>query len=136
MEHLIFWYVLMISSCWVKTNITTKSTEGQTDGSKEVVLEVNAFFTCCYQTTGQSEALAVTFTDLKCIHQETRNCLNSGNASYRADQNLLPSCLLAKNVKTKQYKSMIVPIILYGCETWSLPLRQEHGWTVSQNVCT
>lgn len=98
MEHLIFWYVLMISSCWVKTNIRTKSTEGQTDGAKEVVLEVNTdrrkyIFTCCYQTTGQSEALAATLTDLKRIHQETRNCLNSGNASYRADQNLLPSCL-------------------------------------------
>jgi hypothetical protein len=31
----------------------------------------------------------------------------------------LSSCLLSKNVKTRIYKSIILPLVLYGCETWS-----------------
>jgi hypothetical protein len=31
------------------------------------------------------------------------------------------------------YKTVILPVILYGCETWSLTLREEHGLRVFQN---
>jgi hypothetical protein len=41
-------------------------------------------------------------------------------------QNLLFSHLLPKNVKVRIYKSIILPLILYGCETWSLTVREEH----------
>jgi hypothetical protein len=33
---------------------------------------------------------------------------------------------LSKNVKIKIYKAIILPVVLYGCETWSLTLREEH----------
>jgi hypothetical protein len=46
--------------------------------------------------------------------------LNSGNACYQSVQNLLSSCLLSKNVKVRIYKTIILPVVLYGCETWSL----------------
>jgi hypothetical protein len=49
-----------------------------------------------------------------------------GNACYCADQNLLSSQLLSKNVKIKIYKTMMLHDVLYGCETWSLPLREEN----------
>jgi hypothetical protein len=37
----------------------------------------------------------------------------------------LSSSLLSKNVKIKIYGTIIVPVVLYGCETWSLTLREE-----------
>ena len=40
-------------------------------------------------------------------------------------QNLLPSSLLSKNVKIQIYRSIILPVVLYGCENWSLILREE-----------
>jgi hypothetical protein len=35
--------------------------------------------------------------------------------------------MLFKNVKIRIYKTIILPVVLYGCETWSLTLREEHG---------
>jgi hypothetical protein len=52
--------------------------------------------------------------------------LNSGNASYYSVQNLLFSCLISKNLKIKIYKTVILPVVLHGCKTWSLTLGEEH----------
>jgi hypothetical protein len=52
--------------------------------------------------------------------------LNSGNACYHSVQSLLSSCLLSRNLKVNIYKTIILPAVLYGCETWSLTLRKEH----------
>ena len=41
-------------------------------------------------------------------------------------QNLLSSSLLSKNIKIKTYKTIILPVVLYGCETWSFTLSEEH----------
>jgi hypothetical protein len=41
-------------------------------------------------------------------------------------QNLLSSRLLSKNINIRIYKTIILPVILYGCETLSLTLREEH----------
>jgi hypothetical protein len=38
----------------------------------------------------------------------------------------LSSCLLPRNVKVKIYKTIILPVVLYGCKTWSSILREEH----------
>jgi len=51
--------------------------------------------------------------------------LRSGNACYHSVQNLLSSRLLSKNLKIKIYRTIILPVVLYGCETWSLTLREE-----------
>ena len=40
-------------------------------------------------------------------------------------QSLLSSRLLSKNLKTKIYKTIILPVVLYGCEAWSLTTREE-----------
>jgi hypothetical protein len=45
----------------------------------------------------------------------------------------LSSCLLSRNVKAKIYKTIIVPVTLYTCETWSLTLREEHRLRVFEN---
>jgi hypothetical protein len=52
--------------------------------------------------------------------------LNSGNACYHAVQNILSPCLLSKNVKIRIYKTIILPVIVYGYESWHLTLREEH----------
>jgi hypothetical protein len=54
------------------------------------------------------------------IHEEIKSRLESGNACYHSVQNLLSSSLLSKNVKFKIYRTIILPIVLYGYETWSL----------------
>jgi hypothetical protein len=36
------------------------------------------------------------------------------------------SRLLSKNVKIRIFKAVILPVVLYGCETWPLKLREEH----------
>jgi hypothetical protein len=59
--------------------------------------------------------------------------LNSGNACYPSVQNLLFSRLLSKNVYINIYKTIILPVILYGCETWSLTIREEHELVVFEN---
>ena len=40
-------------------------------------------------------------------------------------KNLLSSTLLSKNLKIKIHRTIILPVVLYGCETWSLSLREE-----------
>jgi hypothetical protein len=48
-------------------------------------------------------------------------------------QNLLSSTLLPKNLKIKLYIIIILPVVLYGCENWSLTLREECRLRVSEN---
>ena len=48
-------------------------------------------------------------------------------------QNLLSSSLLSKNLQSKMYKTIILPVVLYGCETWSLTLREERRLRVFEN---
>jgi hypothetical protein len=67
-----------------------------------------------------------TITNENLIHEEIKRRLNSGNAWYHSVQNLLSSRLLAKHVKVRIYKALILPVVLYGCETWSQTLRKEH----------
>ena len=48
-------------------------------------------------------------------------------------QNLLSSRLLSKNLKIKIYRTLILPVVLYGCETWSLKLKEERKLRVFEN---
>ena len=49
--------------------------------------------------------------------------MRSGNAFYHSAKNPLSSTLLSKNLKTKMYRTIILPVVLYGCESWYLTLR-------------
>jgi len=48
-------------------------------------------------------------------------------------QILLSSSLLSKNLKIRIYRNIILPVVLYGCETWSLTLREERRLRVFEN---
>jgi hypothetical protein len=67
------------------------------------------------------------------MQEEIESRLNSENACYYSVQSLLSSRLLSRNVKVKIYKTIILPFVLYGCETWSVTLREEHGLRVFEN---
>jgi hypothetical protein len=60
------------------------------------------------------------------MHEEIKSRLNSGNACYRSVLSLLSSRLLSRNLKVKIYETIILPVVLYECETWSVVLREEH----------
>jgi hypothetical protein len=59
--------------------------------------------------------------------------MNSGNACYHSVQNLLSSQLLSKNLKIRIYKTIMLSVVLYGCETWSPTLREERRLMVFEN---
>jgi hypothetical protein len=67
------------------------------------------------------------------MNEEIKSKLNSGNACYHSVQSLLSSRLLSRNVKVKIYKTILIPVVLYACETWSLTLREEHRLSVFEN---
>src|SRR5215510_12264896 len=66
--------------------------------------------------------LGVTLTDQNSIQEEIKRRLKLGNACYHSVQNLFSSRLLSKNLKIKIYRTIILPVVLYWCETWSLTL--------------
>jgi hypothetical protein len=71
--------------------------------------------------------LGTTVTNQNLISEEIKRRWNSGNACYHSIQNLLSSRLLSSNIKIGIYRSIIFPVVLYGCETWFLTLKEEHG---------
>ena len=78
--------------------------------------------------------LGTTLTNQNSIQEEIKSRLNLGNACYYSVQNLLSSRLLSKNLNIKIYRSIILPVVLYGCETWSLTLREERRLRVFEHM--
>ena len=62
--------------------------------------------------------LGTTLTNQNSIPEEIKSRLRLGNACHHRVQNLLSSRLLCKNLKIKTYRTIILPVVLYGCETW------------------
>jgi len=59
--------------------------------------------------------------------------VKSGSACYHSVQNLLPSSLLSTNLKIKIHRTIILSVVLYGCKTWTLTLREERRLRVFEN---
>jgi len=71
----------------------------------------------------QFKYLGKTLTNQNSIQEEIKSRLKVGNACYYSVQNPLSSSLLSKKLKIKIYRTIILPVVLYGCETWLLTLR-------------
>jgi len=87
-----------------------------------------------FERVEEFKYLGTTLINQISIMEEIKSRLRSGNACYHSVQNLLSSRLLSKNLKIKIYRSIILPVILYGCETWLLTLREERKLRVFENM--
>jgi hypothetical protein len=137
-------------------NIDTiqKNTDALLDAGMEVGLEVNSektkYVSMSRKKAGQKHSikkantsmnvwqnfkyLGKILTDKNCMQEETKfDRLISEKTCCHLVQSLLSCRLLSRNVKCKIYKTIIMPIVLYGCETWSLTLREEHRLGVFEN---
>jgi hypothetical protein len=72
-------------------------------------------------------------TNHNLFEEEIKKRLNSGNSCHHSIQNLFSPCLLSKNVKAGIYKTIILPLVLDECATWSLTLSAEHRLMVFEN---
>jgi hypothetical protein len=79
-----------------------------------------------FETVEQFKYLGKTLTNQNSIREEI-------NACHHSVQNLLSSSLLSESVKIKIYRTIMLPVVLYGCETWSLTLREECRLRVFEN---
>jgi hypothetical protein len=70
--------------------------------------------------------LGTILMDQNCMRKEIQRRLNLGNDFCHSVHSLLSSRLLSRNLKVKIYKTIILPVVLNGCETWSPTLREEH----------
>jgi hypothetical protein len=135
-------------------NTIKENTETLLDASRYVGLEINAEKTkymimSRHRNSGQNQNIRIanesfenvakfkylgtTLTNRNDIHDEIKSRLNSGNFCYYSVQNLLSSRLISKHLKIKTHKTVILPVVLYGCETSSLTLGEEHGLRVFEN---
>jgi hypothetical protein len=85
------------------------------------------------ENVSQLKYLETRVTNQNLIQKEIKRRLNSENTCYHSVQNLLSSRLLSKNVKIRIHNTVILPVVLYGCQTWSLTLRENHRLRVFEN---
>ena len=78
--------------------------------------------------------LGTTLTNQNSIAEEIKSRLRSENACCYSVQKILSSGLLSKYLKIKIYRTIILPVVLCGCETWSLTLREERKLRVFENM--
>jgi hypothetical protein len=77
--------------------------------------------------------LGTTLTNRNSIQLEIKSGLKSGNTGYHSVQNILSFSLLSEKLKIEIHKTIILPVVFYGCETWSLTLREEGRVGVFEN---
>jgi len=87
-----------------------------------------------FERVEEFKYLGTALTIQNYIREEIKSGLSSGNACYHSVQNLLSSRLLSKNLKIKIYRTTILPVVWYGCEAWSLTLREERKLRVFENM--
>jgi hypothetical protein len=86
-----------------------------------------------FERVDDFEYLGKNLTNQNSIQKEIKSRLKPRNACYHFVQNLLSFSLLSKNLKNKIYRTVILPVVLYGCETWLMTLREEHRLRVFEN---
>jgi hypothetical protein len=86
-----------------------------------------------FEVVANFKYFGIKLRDQNWMHEETKSRINSGSSCYQSVQSLLSSLLLSINVKVEIYKTIILPFVLFGCENWSLTLREEHRLRVFEN---
>jgi len=87
-----------------------------------------------YERVEEFKYLGKIFTNQNSIAKEIKRRMRSGNVCYHSVQNILSSRLLSKNLKFKIYRTIILPVVLYGYKTWSLTSREEGKLRLFENM--
>jgi len=88
-----------------------------------------------FERVEEFKYLGTTLTDQNSIQEEIKSRLKSGNACYHSVQNLFCSGLQSKNIKIKIYTTINLLVVLYGCETWLLTLREGRRLRMFEKIC-
>jgi len=80
----------------------------------------------------QSKYLGKPLTNQNSVQEEIQSMLKTGNACSHSPQILLSCSFLSKNIKIQIYRNIILPVGLYGGETWSVKSREEQKLRVSE----
>jgi len=89
-----------------------------------------------FERVKEFKYLGTTLTHQNSILKKIKSRFKSGIACYYSVQNLLSSRLLSKNLKIKIYRAIILSVVNYGCETWTLTLREERKLRMFENIWT
>jgi hypothetical protein len=112
-----------------KTKYMLVSRDQNASQNRDIKIENRSF-----ENVSQFKYLEMTVTNQNLIQEEIKRRLNSGNACYHSVQNLLSSHLLSKNLKVRIFKTIILPLVLYGRETLALTVRKEHKLRVFESM--
>ena len=105
-----------------------------TSRSQKVILNQNIVIkNSSFEKVWKFKYLEARVTNTNDIREEIKRRINMGNACYYSLEKILSSSLLSKKLKVNTYKTIILPVVLYVCETWSLTLREEHGLMVLED---
>jgi len=88
---------------------------------------------CSFERVEEFKYLWTTLTNQNFVQEEIKSRSKSGSTWYHSMQNLFSFSLLSKNIKIKIYRTIILPVVLRGCETWSLTLREKCRLRVFEN---
>ncbi|KAJ4429699.1 hypothetical protein ANN_21900 [Periplaneta americana] len=152
--HQLLIYVDDVNMLGENPQMFRENTEILLEASKAISLEVNPEKTKCmimsrdqnivrngnikigdlyFEEVEKFKYLGATVTNINDTREEIKHRIKMGNACYYSVEKLLSSSLLSKNLKVRIYKRVILPVVLYGCETWTLTLREEQRLRVFEN---
>ena len=136
-------YVLRIKNYGILLFASKEIYIAATAGRVRCVLmsgEQSAGENCNTKTGDKSFVIVATFrhvgsapTHQNSIHEQIDSRRNWWNACYLSVQSLFVFRFVSKNVKIEIYRTIMLPVVLYGCETWSLTLREEYRLRVFEN---